>query len=74
MVGLHLLYFELLIAARAEPFLPLIGGEFLGVGEGAEREELLLTGEEVWVDAALVCHIVIEDEARDLLAQESLRF
>ncbi len=71
MVGLHLLNFELLGTTGAETSLSLIGGELLSIGEGAEREEVLLTGEKVGIDASLVGHVVIENEACDLLVDGS---
>ncbi len=71
MVGLHLLNFELLGTTGAETSLSLIGGELLSIGEGAEREDLLLTGEEVGIEAPLVGHVVIENEACDLLVDGS---
>ena len=58
-VGFHLGEVEMLAAVGTDAALPLVGRQFLRIGEGSDGKIFLFSGKDVGVDARLLRHVIV---------------
>ena len=68
-VALHLLEGEFLLAVGADMVLLFPYGELYVVGEGAEVEIMLVTGEDIGDDALRLLYVAVAHETGNLLVE-----